>query len=74
MVGELDEAMILLSKVINDDTISSLRLKAMFIRAEIYEQQGRQELAIKQLEATSKKGGEWALKAKEKLVCDYGFR
>ena len=73
-MNDLDEAMVILSKVINDDTISALRLKAMYLRAEIYEEQGRQELAIKQLEATSKKGGQWAQKAREKLVKDYGFR
>ncbi len=64
---EMDKAMLILSKVINDDAISSLRVKAMYLRAEIYEMQGRQELARKQLEATSKKGGEWAMKAKQKL-------
>jgi hypothetical protein len=44
----------------------------MFLRSEIYVLQGRHELARKQLEATSKKGGEWAIKAKEKLDKDYG--
>jgi hypothetical protein len=72
--GDLDSAMIVLSKVINDDTVSSQRLKAMVLRAEIYEEQGRTELAVKQLEATAKKGGPWAAKAQEKLVNDYGFR
>lgn len=64
---QLDEAMRLLSKVINDDVISALRIKAMFLRAEIYELQGRPELAHKQLEATARKGGEWAQKAQAKL-------
>ena len=45
----------------------------MFLRAEMYEAQGRRELGRKQLEATSKKGGEWALKAKAKLESDYGY-
>ncbi len=66
-----DEAILILSKVINDDAISSLRVKAMYLRAEAYEAQGRQELARRQLEATSKNGGEWALKAKQKLEKDY---
>ncbi len=66
-----DEAMLLLSKVINQDVVSGLRLKAMFLRAEVYEQQGRYELARKQLEATMKKGGEWAIKAKQKLEAEY---
>jgi len=70
---QYDAAILILSKVINDDTISSLRVKAMFLRAEMYEQQGRRELGRKQLEATSKKGGEWALKAKAKLESDYGY-
>lgn len=70
---QLKQSMRILSKVINDDVISPLRIKAMFLRAEIYELQGRPELAIKQLEATSHKGGEWALKAKEKLEKIYGY-
>jgi hypothetical protein len=39
----------------------------MYLRAEIYALQGRHDLAKKQWEATAKKGGEWALKAKENL-------
>jgi tetratricopeptide (TPR) repeat protein len=64
---QFDDAILILSKVINDDTISGLRVKAMYMRAEMYEAQGRKELSRRQLEATSKKGGEWALKAKNKL-------
>lgn len=60
-------AMRLLSKVINAETVSPLRLKAMFLRSEIYELEGRPELAIRQLEATAKKGGDWGRQAKEKL-------
>lgn len=71
-LDQMDTAMLVLSKVINEDAISPLRLKAMFLRAEIYEMQGRYELARKQLEAMSKKGGDWALKAKEKLEKNYG--
>jgi tetratricopeptide (TPR) repeat protein len=71
-LNELNKAMLILSQAINDDAISSLRIKAMFLRAEIYARQGRHELARKQLEATSKKGGEWAIKAKEKLEKDNG--
>lgn len=70
---EYDAAMLMLSKAINEDVISPLRLKAMYLRAEIYEMEGRNELAVKQLEATAKKGGLWANKAKEKLERDYGF-
>lgn len=67
---DLDQAMLLLSEAINDDTISSLRVKAMYLRSDIYGLQGRHDLARKQLEATAKKGGEWALKAKERLKHD----
>lgn len=72
-LNQFDNALLILSKVINDNAISSLRLKAMFLRAEIYELQERPELARKQLQTTAKKGGEWALKAKEKLEKNYGF-
>jgi tetratricopeptide (TPR) repeat protein len=72
-LNQLDNAMRLLSRVINADVISPLRIKAMFLRAEIYELQGRPELALKQLEATARKGGEWAQKAQEKLEKIYGY-
>lgn len=71
---ELDLSMQLLSRVINDDVISPLRIKAMYLRAEVYAMQGRPELAIKQLEATARKGGEWAKKAQEKLETTYGYQ
>ncbi|MFT4553347.1 MAG: tetratricopeptide (TPR) repeat protein [Chlamydiales bacterium] len=70
---DYNTAMLTLSKVINEDVVSPLRLKSMFLRAEIYELEGRHDLAIKQLEATAKIGGDWAYKAKEKLEKDYGF-
>lgn len=66
-LNQLDEAILILSKVINDDAISGLRIKAMYLRAEIYERQKRPELARKQLESIVKKGGVWAKKAQEKL-------
>lgn len=72
-LGKIDEAILTLSKVINDDSISGLRIKAMYLRALAYEAQERKELARRQLESTSKKGGEWAIKAKEKLVKDYVY-
>lgn len=68
-----DHAILILSKVINDDSISSLRIKAMYLRAEAYELQGRHELARRQLEAASKNGGEWAQKAKQRLENNYGY-
>jgi tetratricopeptide (TPR) repeat protein len=73
ILGDLNNAMLLLSQIINEDAASNLRIKAMYLRAEIYELEGRHDLAIKQLEATSIKGGDWALKAKTKLEETYGF-
>lgn len=72
LLNQADLAMLILSKVINDNTVSSLRVKAMFLRAEIYTLQGRHELARRQLEATAKKGGEWGVKAKQQLERQYG--
>ena len=57
-----------LSDAVNDEAISGLRLKAMYLRAEVYALQGRTELAHKQLEAVSKKGGDWGKLAAEKLA------
>jgi tetratricopeptide (TPR) repeat protein len=70
---QYDKAMLVLSKVVNDEAISNLRVKAMYLRADIYILQGRPELAMKQLEATARKGGEWSKKAKNRLEQDYGF-
>lgn len=63
----LDEAMLVLSDAINCSALSPLRLKAMLMRCEIYELQGRHELATKQLEALLTKGGKWAEAAREHL-------
>lgn len=68
-----DEAMLILSKVVNEDAISQLRLKGMLLRAEVYEEQERKELAQRQLEFLAKKSGDWAVIAKEKLKKDYGY-
>lgn len=72
-LGHYGEAMGLLSKVVNDESISGLRIKAMVLRAELYQLQGKHELALKQLEAASKKGGIWGKQAKEKMDKDYGY-
>ncbi len=53
-LGNLDASMLVLSRVANYNAVSSLRLKAMNLRAEIYEMQGRHELARKQLQAKQK--------------------
>lgn len=74
--GDLDAAMMQLSEVVDYHAVSSMRLKAMYLRAEIYALQGRYSLAKKQLESLSLKGGSndsWAIKAKEKLKQEYGF-
>ena len=73
LLHQSDEAMRLLSRVINDEAASPLRIQAMVLRAEIYESQGRPELALKQLEAAATKGGEWGRKAQEKLEKIYGY-
>jgi outer membrane protein assembly factor BamD (BamD/ComL family) len=72
-MNQLDQAMSTLSQVINEDVISNLRLKAMYLRAQIYALQGRQELAINQLKATANKGGDWGKQAKNKLEKEYGL-
>lgn len=72
-LNQLDASMKLLSRVINDEVISPLRIKAMVLRADIYEIQARPELAMKQLEAAAKRGGEWGQKAQQKLEQSYGF-
>jgi tetratricopeptide (TPR) repeat protein len=65
--NEYHEAMKLLSRVINEDIASSLRLKAMYKRAELYNLQGKPELAQRQLEALAKFKGPWPEKAKQEL-------
>jgi tetratricopeptide (TPR) repeat protein len=73
LMKQYDQAMRYLTKAIDEDAVSSLRLKAMYLRAEIYELQGRHELSRRQLEATSNKGGLWGQKAKDKLGEIYGY-
>ncbi|MDR3624085.1 MAG: hypothetical protein P4L16_02970 [Chlamydiales bacterium] len=73
LLGNYDQAMLMLSYAINENASSSLRITAMLLRADIYALQGRHELAIKQLEAVTKKGGDFAITAKEKLRVEYGF-
>ncbi|MCE2983181.1 MAG: hypothetical protein LW832_06410 [Parachlamydia sp.] len=69
---QYDLALLVLSKAVNDESISSLRIKAMFLRAEIYLLQQRPELAIKQLESIALKGGEWGKQARNRLKELYG--
>lgn len=53
-MNRLPEAMSLLSKVINEDVVSGLRIKAMLLRADLYDLQGRPELARKQRDTVAK--------------------
>ena len=68
-----DRAIMLLSQVINEDCVSSLRVRAMLYRAKIYEALHRPDLAVKQLEACARKGGDWAKIAKRRLEKSYGY-
>lgn len=70
---DYDNAILILTRVTNEDAISGLRLKAMFLRAEVYALQQRTELARNQLKALAKKGGEWAYKANKTLEEQYGY-
>lgn len=64
---QYDQAMLLFSKAINSNVVSSQRVRAMYLRAEVYRKQGREELAKKQWEAVALKGGEWGQLARKKL-------
>lgn len=68
-----EEALKELSEVVNFQAVSQLRLKAMYLRAMLYEEQNKRALAKRQLESLALKAGPWAQKAKEKLERDYGF-
>ena len=67
-----DEAMALLAWVINGPYASSLRVKAMILRADVYFSLHRTDLAIRQLESVAAKGGEWGAVADRKLKEFYG--
>lgn len=60
-----DEALLTLSEVINSDFASPCRIKAMVMRALIYEKEGKQKLAQRQYESAFLKGGAWAQSMKE---------
>lgn len=65
--GEKKLAMRMLSDVINEQVVSSQRVRAMYLRAELYFQEGKMKQALKQLEFTAKQNGEWALAAQNRL-------
>ena len=69
---QTDKAMAVLAWVINGPYASSLRVKAMIIRAELYVSLRRVDLAARQLESVVAKGGEWAVIAEGKLREIYG--
>lgn len=63
----------ILTQVTNENVISGLRLKAMYLRSQLYALQQRPELERNQLKALAKKGGEWAAKARQTLEEKYGY-
>lgn len=67
------QAMRLLSQIINYDSDSTLRVHAMYLRAVVYEEQGKRDMALRQLRSTATKSGIWATQAQRKLDTDYGF-
>ncbi len=67
-----DKAMALLAWVINGPYASSLRVKAMILRADLYLSLHRTDLAVRQLESVAAKGGEWGAVADRKLRELYG--
>lgn len=72
-LGDYDNAIRILTQVTHENVISGLRLKAMYLRSELYALQNRPELERNQLKALAKKGGEWALKARQTLEEKYGY-
>lgn len=62
-----DQAMWYLSRAANESVIAPKRLEAMYLRAEIYQEQGRDELALRQLQTLAAAGGIWGEKATNKL-------
>ena len=67
-----DKAMALLAWIINGPYASSLRIKAMILRADLYLLINRKDLAIRQLDSVVAKGGEWGAVAERKLRDLYG--
>lgn len=66
-LGKLHEAHLALSKVINSPVASSKRLQAMCLRASIYEEEGRSNLALRQWQSVASSKGHWAKLAKNKV-------
>lgn len=70
---QYDQAMLVLADVINSEAISSLRIKAMFIRSLIYQDLGKEKLAKRQYDAVMEKGGTWATQEKNRWIKEYNL-
>jgi tetratricopeptide (TPR) repeat protein len=68
---KLDVALHILSKALDDSSASALRNQALILRAEIYELQGKRELAFHQLEKVAQQEGEWGQWARTRLRQNY---
>lgn len=66
-MGNYHAAHLAISKAVNSSVASSQRIRAMCLRATLYEIEGRDDLAIKQWEAIKTKNGRWGHLAKLKL-------
>ncbi|GEM_PF-2147296 len=64
---EPSKALILLSNAINEDIASPLRLKAMYLRGRLYQEEGQDDLAYRQFKTLSRFSGDYANLAKEKV-------
>ncbi len=71
---EYDKALASLSKVIEAEFPSPITTEAMLMKAEVYEDMGKKDLAIKTLKATAKRKGDSASRAQTKLQQEYGYQ
>ncbi len=69
--GRYHEAHLTLSKAINSPVASSERLRAMCLRAAIYEDEKKDDLAQNQWKTIASKKGHWAALAQQKIRKDY---
>jgi tetratricopeptide (TPR) repeat protein len=67
-LGRNDEALRMLSQIVNSPVASSLRIKAMCLRATVYQAMDQRALAIKQLQSIKRKGGHWKSYATAELL------
>lgn len=64
---QYDEALLLLSKLINESRPSEISVEAMFLRAEVYQATRQDTLAFRQFQEVSLLEGKWAQKARALL-------